>query len=43
MDWIWTQTFWSIGTAFVRFTAEGVVTHLKPYLFSNRILQYRVT
>ena len=45
MDWIWTQTFWSVGTAFVRFTAEGVVPHLKPNLFSNRkyILQYWVT
>ena len=45
LDWIWTQSFWSLGTAFLRFTAEGKVTNMGTYLFGIRkyFLQYRVT
>lgn len=45
LDWIWIQTFWSKGTAFIRFTAEDKITYVGTYLVSNRkyFLKYWVS
>ena len=45
LDLISTQSFLSLGTAFIRFTAEDKVANVGTYLFGIRkyFLQYRVT
>ena len=30
LDWIWTQSLWSIGTAFIGFTAEENLPRWAP-------------